>query len=98
MALANARHLAHGIELEGFDIGVKMGKPLPHLRVLEHGFSIEGTPAAQFNESLQTLLENNYNGERQTPPLVHQGGNGYHPALIQFADQLLYRHFDIFKK
>src|SRR6266567_5285432 len=67
MALANARHLAHGIELEGFDIGVKPGQPLPHLRILEHGFSIEGTHAAQFNESLQTLFENNYNGERQTP-------------------------------
>ena len=29
---------------------------------------------------------------------MHQGGNGYHPALIQFADQVLRRHFYVFKK
>ena len=98
MALANGRHLAHGIELEGLDISVKPGKALPHLWVLEHGLSIQGTAAAQFNESLQALLESHDNAKRETPPLVHQGGNGYHPALIQFADQVLHRHFDIFKK
>src|SRR5438270_12700945 len=67
MALANGRHLAHGIELEGLDIGVKPGKALPHLWVLEHGFSIQGTAAAQFNESLQALLESHDNAKRETP-------------------------------
>src|SRR5207244_7963076 len=98
MALANGRHLAHGIELEGLDISVKPGKALPHLWVLEHWFSIQGTAAAQFNESLQALLENNDNAQRETPALVHQRGKGYHPALIQFADQVLHRHFDVFKE